>query len=145
MARVNVDTTLNVVCCSNCLLAAAGPSLGSELAGTMRHSSSSVVGDFSRLPITETSRAAYGRHWVGLRQPRLEPISHSHQLTSRDPTFAPRTPATSPENNHCVHQSPARVSYGGMCRGRGKMWSTGADDCRPYRAVAMSDSHCLEP
>jgi len=145
VARVNVDTTLMLSAAATACWLQQDRVLAVILAGTMRHSSSSVVGDFSRLPIMETSRAVYGRHWVSLRQPRLEPISHSRQLISRDPTFAPRTPATSPENNRRVHLSPARVSCRGMCRGRGQMWSTGADDCRPYRAGATPDSHCLEP
>jgi len=43
----------------------------------------------------------------------------------------------------------ARVSYGGMCPGRGQTSRTGADDCRPYRACAApsvsTDIHGLQP
>jgi len=56
-------------------------------------------------------------------------------VVSRDPTFAPQTPATSPENN-VSGLLQARVSYGVMCPGRGQMSSTGADDGRPYRAYS---------
>jgi len=43
VAGVNVGNA-HVVCCSVRMRAAAGPSLGSELAGMMRRSSSSFVG-----------------------------------------------------------------------------------------------------
>ena len=90
--------------------------------------------DFSRLPITETSRAAYGRHWVGLRQPRLAPISHSRQLTLRDLTIAPRTPATSPENN---------VTY--MCVRRGLVAGACVREGGKCRVPAPTTADCTEP
>jgi len=86
-----------------------GGGLGSESAGTMRYSSGSFV-DFRRLPITETPRTA---NTVGL----LRAYCSCFTVVSRDPTFAVRIPATSPENNRRVHLSglpQARVSYGGM-------------------------------
>ena len=45
-------------------------------------------------------------------------------VVSHDPTYAPQTPATSPENNCQIHLTglpQARISYGGMCLGRGHM------------------------
>jgi len=52
-------------------------------------------------------------------------------VVSRDPTFAPWTPTTSPRkqpSRTSVSGLPqARVSYGGMFPGRGQMSSTGAD------------------
>jgi len=62
-------------------------------AGTMRYSSGSFV-DFSQLPITETSRMVQ----------HCGPTA-AVAVISRNLTFAPRTPATSPENNRCVHLS----------------------------------------
>jgi len=63
--------------------------------------------DFSRLPITETSRMAQ----------HCGPTA-AVAVVSRDQTFAPRTPATSPENNHRVHLSlvcPRRGLVTGAC------------------------------
>ena len=70
--------------------------------------------DFSWLPITETPRMAQ----------HCGPTA-ALAVVSRDPTFAPWTPATSPENNHRVHLSlvcPRRglvtracVREGGKC------------------------------
>jgi len=59
----------------------------------MRYRSGSFV-DFSRLSITETLYMAQ----------HCGPTAVV-AVVSRDRTFAPRTPATSPENNRCVHQS----------------------------------------
>jgi len=97
-----------------------GGGLGSESAGTMRYSFGSFV-DFSRLPIMETPRMAQ----------HCGPTA-AVAVVSRDPTFALRTPATSPENNCRVHLSLVCPRRGlvttGMCPGRGQMFSTGADD-----------------
>jgi len=65
--------------------------LGSESTGTC--DTGSFV-DFSWLPITETPRMAQ----------HCGPTA-ALAVVSRDPTFAPWTPATSPENNHRVHLS----------------------------------------
>jgi len=74
------------------------------------------------------------RHTIA--KPWQSSISHARQLTSRDPTFAPRTPDPSLENNRRVHLSllcsTAGVSCGGMYPGRGKMSSAGVDDGRAY-------------
>jgi len=64
-------------------------------------------------------------------------VRNARQLTSRDPTFAPQTPAPSPRkqpSHISVSGLPqARVSYGGMYPGRGgQMSSTGADDGGSY-------------
>ena len=85
--------------------------LGSESTGTCE--TGSFV-DFSWLPITETPRMAQ----------HCGPTA-ALAVVSRDPTFAPWTPATSPENNHRVHLSlvcPRRglvtracVREGGKC------------------------------
>jgi len=79
----------------------------------------SFVG-FSRLPITETP-------------PRMAQHcgpTAAVAVVSRDPTFVPRTPATSPENNRRVHLSlvcPRRGLVTGACaREGGKCRSTGA-------------------
>jgi len=83
-----------------------GGGLGSESAGTMQYSSGSFV-DFSRLPITETSRMAQ----------HCGPTA-AVAIVSHDPTFAPWTPATSPENNHRIHLSlvcPRRGLVTGAC------------------------------
>ena len=109
-----------------------GGGLGSESAGTMRYSSGSFV-DFSRLPIMESSRMAQ----------HCGPTA-AVAVVSRDPTFAPRTPATSPENNRHVHMSglpQVRVSYGGMCPGRGQMSSTGADRTEPVPRPPCQETH----
>ena len=88
----DVDTTL-------LLFAAAGPSLGSELAER-------CFVDFSR----------------GLLQLLLSSISHARQLR-----FAPRTPA--PIRKQLSHTPVlALVGYGGMYAGRGQMSSTSSDD-----------------
>jgi len=98
----------------------------------MRYSSGSFV-DYSRLPITETP---IWLNTVGLLQLLLSSISHGRQLTSRDPTFAPRTPAPSPKTTVayiCLWSAPGEgQGYGGVYPGRGQMSSTGADDGRSY-------------
>ena len=83
-----------------------GGGLGSESVGTTRYSSGSFV-DFSRLPITETRRTAQ----------HCGPTA-AVAVVSRDPTFAPRTPAPSPANNRRVHLSlvcPRRGLVTGAC------------------------------
>jgi len=90
----------------NHITGGGGGGLGSESAGTMRYSSGSFV-DFNRLPITESSRMAQ----------HCGPTA-AVAVVSRDPTFAPRTLATSPENNHRVHLSlvcPRRGLVTGAC------------------------------
>jgi len=52
--------------------------------------------DFSRLPITETPSPRMAQH--------CGPTT-AVAVVSLDPTFASRTPATSPENNRRVHLS----------------------------------------
>ena len=72
----------------------------------MRYSSGSFV-DFSRLPITESSRVA-----------QHSGPTATVAVISRDPTLAPRTPATSPESNSRVHLSlvcPRRGLVTGGC------------------------------
>jgi len=84
-------------------------------------------------------------------RPTCHLLAHEAHIMyySRDPTFAPQTPAPSPENNRQVHLSlvcpTARISCRGMCPEKGQMSSTGADNGRPYRACAMLDSHGLQP
>jgi len=83
-----------------------GGGLGSESPGTMRYNSGSFV-DFNRLPITETSRMAQ----------HCGPTA-AGAVVSRDPTFAPRTPVTSPKNICHVHLSlvcPRRGLVTGEC------------------------------
>jgi len=109
----------------------------------------SFVG-FSRLPITETP-------------PRMAQHcgpTAAVAVVSRDPTFVPRTPATSPENNRRVHLSlvcPRQGLVTGACaREGGKCRSTGAVVGRLYRACATpataaeaasmsTDTHGLQP
>jgi len=95
----DVDTTLN----------AAGPSLGSELAGTL-------LVDFSR----------------GLLQLLLSSVSHARQLT-----FAPRTPAP-PRKQLSRTSALARVGYGGLYPGRGQMSSTSSDDGGAYSLAPLN-------
>ena len=90
----------------NHITGGGGGGLGRESTGTMRYSSGSFV-DFSRLPITDTSRMAQ----------HCGPTA-AVGVVSRDPTFAPWTPTTSPENNRRVHLSlvcPRRVLVMGAC------------------------------
>jgi len=86
--------------------------------------------DFSRLPITETSRMT---NTVGLLQLLLSSHVTRHLLSGHLPPPPKTTVAYI-----CLWSGlpQARVSYGGMCPGRGQMSSTGADDGRPYRAYA---------
>jgi len=82
------------------------PSLGSESAGMMRHSSSSVVD----LPLRPQSRVAV------VRKAR--------------PTVNICSPDTSPSPKTTVAYvcAIARVGYGGVYPGRGQMSSTSSDD-----------------
>jgi len=76
----------------------------------MRYSSGSFV-DFSRLPITESSRVA-----------QHSGPTAAVAVISRDPILAPRTPATSPESNSRVHLSlvcPRRGLVTGGCVQKG--------------------------
>jgi len=92
--------------------------------------------NFSGKVIVTTSPRLAWPNTAGLLQLLLSSVSHARQLTSSDPTFAPRIPLSSPENNHRVHLSlvcpTTRVSCGGMYPGRGQMSSTGADDVPAY-------------
>ena len=108
----------------NHITGGGGGGLGSESAGTMRYtcSSGSFV-DFSRLPITETLWA-YCSCCCRLTWP---------DICSPDTCHLPRK---QPSRTSVSGLLQARVSYGGMCPGRGQMSSTGADDGRPYRACA---------
>jgi len=96
-------------CCLLQRLPAAGPSLGSELAGTL-------LVDFSR----------------GLLQLLLSSLSHARQLT-----FAPRTPAP-PRKQLSRTSALARVGYGGLYPGRGQMSSTSSDDGGAYSLAPLN-------
>jgi len=107
--------------------------------------------DFSRLPVTETSRMAQ----------HCGPTA-AVAFVSRDPTFAPRTPATSPENNRRVHLSlvcPRRGLFMGHVSGKGAnvqyrpqrrpTVQSLCHACHPATAAeaasVSTDSHGLQP
>jgi len=66
-------------------------------------------------------------------------------VVSRNPTFAPWTSATSPRkqpSRTSISGLPqARVSYGGVCPGRGQMSSTGADRTEPAPRPPCQQTH----
>ena len=102
-----------------------GGGLGSESAGTMRYSSGSFV-DFYQLPIMESSRMV------------------QHCGPTAAVAVVSRDPDTSPENNRHVHMSglpQVRVSYGGVCPGRGQMSSTSADRTEPALRPPCQETH----
>ena len=109
-----------------------GGGLGSESAGTMRYSSRSFV-DFSRLPITESSRMTQ----------HCGPTA-AVAVVSRDPTFAPRTPATS-RRVHLSLVCPRRGLVTGAYVQEGGKWPvpapTTADRTEPAPCPPCQQTH----
>jgi len=132
LAGENVDT-----CCFATATPAgcSRPSLGSESAGMMRHSSSSVV-DLSVRPQSRVLGACLVvSARCCCRVPRLKrpPLS----CCGRHLTFAPRTPA--PSRKQLSRTSAlALLGYGGVYPGRGQMSSTSADAGGAYSHAPLN-------